>query len=55
MFEEIGSFLGSVVGSVVGVSAAVIAMALELPVAAVNEALRAGCTTYDEVRDFCED
>lgn len=55
MFGELGKLIGEAVGTVAGVSAAAIASVLDLPIEAVSAALRAGCTTYAEIREFCRD
>jgi len=46
------SVVGVVVGSVLGVSVTVIAATLGITVIMVSEAMDAGCTTYEEIRDF---
>ena len=55
MFEFIGKLIGDVVGSVIGMSAAAVATILELPVAAVSQAMKSGCKTYEEIREFVKD
>lgn len=55
MFGTMGKLIGSTVGMVGGFSAALIAEVLDLPVQAVKEAIKEGCSTYEEIREFCED
>lgn len=55
MFEFIGKAIGSVVGPILAVPVAAIAIALELPKAIVQEAIDAGCKTYEEIREYCKD
>lgn len=54
MFGELGKAIGSVVGTLSGVSLVVVAEILDLPLKAVQEAVREGCKTYDEIREFCK-
>ena len=53
MLGEIGKFWGGVIGAIGGASAAMVAEVLDIPIEAVKEAMRAGCETYEEVREFC--
>lgn len=50
--KGVANIAGSIVGSVVGLSATVVASTLGITLEAVNEALDAGCTTYEDIRDF---
>ena len=56
LFEDIakgvGSVVGVITGSVIGIATPVIATALGITIAMVEEALRAGCNTYEDIRDF---
>lgn len=52
----LGKIVGTVTGSVIGwLSASVVAGALGITVDMVKEATDAGCTTYEEIRDFFKD
>lgn len=44
--------VGIVVGTVIGVAAAVVAETLGITVTMVEEAKKAGCKTYEEIREF---
>lgn len=44
--------IGAIVGSVLGVAAAVVAETLEITETMVEEAKKAGCKTYEEIREF---
>ena len=47
-----GSIIGTVVGSVAGVASSVIAATLGITASMVDEAIKAGCSTYEEIKDF---
>lgn len=44
--------VGSITGSIIGVSASVIASTLGITVSMVNEALKAGCESYEDIRKY---
>lgn len=50
--KTVGAIAGVAVGSVAGLSAVVISETLGLSLEVVKEALKAGCTTYEEIKDF---
>ena len=50
--KGIGTVVGAVVGPVVGVSYSVIATTLGISITMVDEAVKSGCSTYEEIRDF---
>ena len=50
--KGVGSIVGAVVGPVVGISVAVIASTLGITIAMVNEAVKAGCESYEDIRDY---
>ena len=52
LFRPLGEVVGVVFGTVVGLSAAVVAEGLDITTAMAQEAMDAGCETYDEVREF---
>lgn len=49
---DIVKMVGTVVGTVIGVPVAIVAETLGITIDMVNEAKRAGCETYEEIRDF---
>jgi hypothetical protein len=51
----LGKIVGTVTGSVIGLSASVVAGTLGITVDMVKEATDAGCTTYEEIREFFKD
>lgn len=53
IFDGVTTVVGAVTGTVLGLSAAIVSEAVSIPIAIVKEALDSGCTTYDEVRDWC--
>jgi hypothetical protein len=53
LINEVTAPIGQVVGSVVGLSAGTIAATLSIPVTVVQEALDAGCASYEEIREHC--
>ena len=55
ILRDIAGIAGEIVGTVVGVPAAIIAETLSIPVEMVKKAKEAGCETYQEIRDFCND
>ncbi len=50
--KGVGTIVGTVVGPIVGISVTVIASTLGMTVTMVNEAIKAGCKSYEEIRDF---
>lgn len=48
----IGTTVGVVAGPIIGISSAVIATTLGISITMVDEALKAGCKTYEEIKDF---
>ena len=55
IFDDISDIAGSVIGTVCGIAVAPIAIALGVSVAIVKEAIRAGCRTQDEIKEWIED
>lgn len=53
IIDGVTKVVGAVTGTILGLSAAVVGEALSIPVKFVQEAMDSGCTTYDEVRDWC--
>ena len=49
--KGVGSVVGAVTGTVIGVSATVVAKTLGITADMVKEAMDAGCTTYEEIRN----
>jgi hypothetical protein len=47
-----GSIVGAISGTIIGVSASIVAEALGITEAMVNEARSSGCETYEEIKDF---
>ena len=57
MFDLLGDMargVGRLVGSVVALPVAVVAESLNLTTEMVEEAINAGCETYEEIRDYFE-
>ncbi len=54
LFDVAGKVVGATVGTVIGLSAAVVAPVLGITISMAQSAIDAGCTTYDEIRDFCD-
>jgi len=52
IIKGVGTVIGVAVGSVVGISSIVIATTLGITLAMVEEALEAGCSTYEEIKEF---
>lgn len=52
MFGFIGKVLGTVTGGILGISSAIVATALGITAEMVDEAKEAGCTTYEEIKEF---
>ena len=50
--KGIGNVAGSILGPIVGISVNVVASTLGITVAMVNEAIKAGCVSYEEIKDF---
>lgn len=53
LFEDVAKGIGNVVGTVAAVPLAAAAIALGLGSDMVNAAIESGCTTLDEIIDFC--
>ncbi len=43
---------GAITGSILGIASAIVAEVLGITIAMVEEAKKAGCKTYEEVRNF---
>ena len=52
LVELTGSVIGVVVGTVVGVSVTVIATTLGISIVLVQQALDAGCESYEDIRRY---
>ena len=50
--KGIGNVIGTITGTIIGVSVTIIAETLGITIDMVNEATKAGCTTYEEIRTF---
>jgi hypothetical protein len=50
--KGVGSVVGAITGTITGLSSTVIATTLGITVSMVEQALKAGCTTYEEIRKF---
>lgn len=48
----LGSVVGIVVGPIIGVSRDLIATTLGITITMVDEAIRAGCESYEDIRDY---
>lgn len=48
----IGKIIGVATGTVLGISSSVISTTLGITQTMVEEALEAGCETYDDIREF---
>ena len=55
IIRDIAGGVGEIVGSVVAIPTAIVAETLSIPVEMVKKAKEAGCETYQEIRDFCND
>ena len=54
-FDDLEDLVTSPIRSIVRLSARAVAAALSIPVALAQEAIDAGCETYDDVRDYIAD
>ena len=52
LFDDLGDLLTRPVRAVVRLSARTVAAALSIPVTLAQEAIDAGCETYDDVREY---
>lgn len=52
IFKGIGWAVGSIAGPIIGLSYDVIASTLGITVEMVAEAIKAGCETYEDIKDF---
>jgi hypothetical protein len=52
IFNTAGKVIGAAVGTVVGLSAITIGTALGITTSMAQEALDAGCKTYEEIKNF---
>ena len=52
LFRGIGQIVGTVVGPIVGISYDIIATTLGISVMMVAEAIKAGCETYEDIKEF---
>lgn len=52
IFKGIGWAIGSITGPIIGLSYDVIATTLGITVEMVIEAIKAGCETYEDIKDF---
>lgn len=50
--SDIGDFIGDSVGTVLGIAIAPLAIALDVSESAVRRAIKAGCRTEKEIRDY---
>jgi capsular polysaccharide biosynthesis protein len=50
--DGLGKIVGTVTGSVIGLSVGVVATALGITTSMVQEALDAGCTSYEDIRNY---
>jgi hypothetical protein len=53
--KDVGGMIGAGIGVVGGLAVAPVALALGVSVEVVKEAIKAGCKTIDEVREFLKD
>jgi capsular polysaccharide biosynthesis protein len=53
-FDDLEDLVTSPVRSIVRLSARTVAVALSIPVALAQEAIDAGCETYDDIRDYID-
>lgn len=52
LIKTVTDTVGTIAGSIIGLSIAVIAETLGVAESAVERAKEAGCTTYEEIREF---
>ncbi len=50
--SDIGDFIGDSVGTALGIAIAPLAIALDVSESAVRRAIKAGCRTEEEIRDY---
>ena len=50
--KGVGQVVGAITGPIVGVSVDIVAKTLGITVDMVKEAKKAGCTTYEEIKEF---
>lgn len=50
--KGIGSIVGTAVGSIVGIPLNIIALTLNITKEMAQEAIDAGCKTYEEIKEF---
>ena len=52
MFGELAKLAGEAIGTVAGIAIAPLSITLNCSVDAIKEAIKAGCKTEQEIRDF---
>lgn len=50
--KGIGSIAGTITGTILGISSEIIATTLGITIKMVEEAKKAGCESYEEVKNF---
>lgn len=55
LLKDVAEGIGDVVGTVAGIAVAPIAIALGVSEAMVRRAIKAGCTTQREIREWIEE
>lgn len=52
LFREVGKIVGTITGPIIGLSYDIIATTLGITVAMVAEAVKAGCESYEDIKEF---
>ncbi|MFT6125786.1 MAG: hypothetical protein ACJAVA_000227 [Flavobacteriaceae bacterium] len=52
LFKAVGQIIGTVAGPIIGISYDIIATTLGISVAMVAEAVKAGCESYEDIKDY---
>ena len=55
IFDDLFDVIGDVVGTVCGIAVAPIALTLGVSEKLVTRAIKSGCKTVDEIKDFIDD
>lgn len=52
LFKGIGWAIGTIAGPIIGISYDIIATTLGITVSMVAEAIKAGCESYEDIKDY---
>ena len=52
LFRGVGQIIGTITGPIIGISYDIIANTLGITVAMVAEAIKAGCESYEDIKNY---